>query len=60
MGFPGDSMVKNSLASVRDVGLILGSERSSGEGMAAHSSILAWRIPQTEEPRGLQSAAAAA
>ena len=24
------------------------------EGMAAHSSILAWRIPQTEEPGGLQ------
>ena len=25
------------------------------EGMAAHSSILAWRIPRTEEPGGLQS-----
>ena len=25
------------------------------EGMATHSSILAWRIPQTEEPGGLQS-----
>ena len=25
------------------------------EGMAAHSSILAWRIPWTEEPSGLQS-----
>ena len=25
------------------------------EGMAAHSSILAWRIPGTEEPGGLQS-----
>ena len=25
------------------------------EGMAAHSSILAWRIPWTEEPGGLQS-----
>ena len=25
------------------------------EDMAAHSSILAWRIPQTEEPGGLQS-----
>ena len=23
--------------------------------MATHSSILAWRIPQTEEPGGLQS-----
>ena len=28
--------------------------------MATHSSILAWRIPGTEEPGGLQSAAAAA
>ena len=25
------------------------------ESMATHSSILAWRIPWTEEPRGLQS-----
>ena len=25
------------------------------EGMATHSSILAWRSPQTEEPGGLQS-----
>ena len=35
--------------------------RSSGredpleEGMAIHSSILAWRVPWTEEPGGLQS-----
>ena len=26
------------------------------EGMITHSSILAWRIPQTEEPGGLESA----
>ena len=32
-----------------------GSGRSLEEGMATHSSILAWRIPQTEEPGGLQS-----
>ena len=25
------------------------------EGMAAHSSVPAWRIPQTEEPGGLQA-----
>ena len=25
------------------------------KGMATHSSILAWRIPWTEEPRGLRS-----
>ena len=29
--------------------------RSNGEGMATHSSVLAWRIPRTEEPGGLQS-----
>ena len=29
--------------------------RLSGEGMATHSSILAWRIPGTEEPGGLPS-----
>ena len=28
---------------------------STEEGMATHSSILAWRIPQTEEPGGLSS-----
>ena len=27
--------------------------RSPGEGNATHSSILAWRIPGTEEPGGL-------
>ena len=32
MGFPGDSVVKNLPANVGDVGLIPGSERSSGEG----------------------------
>ena len=32
MGFPADSVVKNLLANVGDVGLIPGSERSSGEG----------------------------
>ena len=33
----------------------LGREDSLEEGIAAHSSILAWRIPWTEEPGGLQS-----
>ena len=33
----------------------LGWEDPLEEGMAAHSSILAWRIPRTEEPDGLQS-----
>ena len=25
------------------------------EGLASHSSVLAWKIPRTEEPGGLQS-----
>ena len=33
----------------------LGREDSLEEGMATHSNILAWRIPWTEEPGGLQS-----
>ena len=35
----------------------LGWEGLLEEGMATHSSILAWRIPWTEEPGGLQSMA---
>ena len=51
-------MVKNLPASaggIRDAGSIPGSGRSPGGGNATHSSILAWRIPWTEEPGGLQS-----
>ena len=51
-------VVKNLPANagdIRDVGLISGSGRSLGGGHATHSSILAWRIPWTEEPGGLQS-----
>ena len=33
----------------------LGGEDPLEEEMATHSSILAWRIPWTEEPNGLQS-----
>ena len=33
----------------------LGQEDLLEEGMATHSNILAWRIPWTEEPGGLQS-----
>ena len=32
-----------------------GQEDPLEEGMATHSSLLAWRIPWTEEPGGLQS-----
>ena len=33
----------------------LGREDPLEEGTATHSSVLAWRIPRTEEPGGLQS-----
>ena len=36
-----------------DVGSILSQEDPLEEGRATHSSILAWRIPWTEEPDGL-------
>ena len=39
----------------RDTGSIPGSQRSPGEEHDNHSSFLAWRIPWTEEPGGLQS-----
>ena len=46
---------KESAGNAGDPGLIPGWGRSSGEGNATHSSILAWKIPWTEEPGGLQS-----
>ena len=51
-------VVKNLPASageVRDAGLNPDQEDPLEKGMATHSSILAWRIPWTEEPGGLQS-----
>ena len=51
-------VVNNPLANAgdtRDMGLTPGSGRSPGEGMATHSSIVAWRIPWAEEAGGLQS-----
>ena len=52
-------MVKN-LPAVQDPGSIPGLGRCPGEGNGFHSSILAWRIPWTEElgrlkSRGLQN-----
>ena len=38
-----------------NTGSIPGSGRSLEKGMATHSSVLAWEIPWTEEPGGLQS-----
>ena len=55
MGFPVGSMVKNLSANAGDTGLIPGSGRYPGEEIATHSNILAWKIPQTDEPGGLQS-----
>ena len=49
-GFPGSSDGKESTCNVGDPESIPGWGRSSGEGHATHSSILAWRIPSTEEP----------
>ena len=40
---------------VRDLGSITGWEDPLEEGMATHCSILAWRIPWTEEPGRIQS-----
>ena len=49
MGFPGGSVVKN-LSAVQEVWVrFLGWEDPLEEGMATHSSTLAWRIPWTEE-----------
>ena len=46
--------LKNPPGNARDVELITGSawEGPLEKEMANHSSILAWRIPQTEEPDG--------
>ena len=51
VGFPSGSAVKNLPARVQS----LGGEDPLEKEMATHSSILAWRIPWTEEPDGLQS-----
>ena len=51
----GGSDGKESACNDRDPGLALGWEAPLEKGMATHSSILAWRIPWTEEPGGLQS-----
>ena len=54
MGFPGGSDCYESTGNAGDLGLIPGLGRSLEEGLATQSSILAWRIPWTEEPGGLQ------
>ena len=48
-------MVKNPPAMQEAQVQSLGREDPLEEGMAPHSSVLAWRIPWSEEPGGLQS-----
>ena len=53
MGFLGGSVVKNLLAlqELQEMWILsLGQEDPLEEGMTTRSSILAWRIPWTEEP----------
>ena len=54
VGFPGSSAGKESCSEEAQV-QPLGGEGPLEAGMTTHSSILAWRIPRTEEPGGLQS-----
>ena len=56
--FPGGSDGKESSCNAGDAGDLvrsLGWEDPLEKGMATHSSILTWKIPQTEEPGGQQS-----
>ena len=55
LGFPGGSAVKNPPANAGDVGLIPGLGKPLEKEMATHASVLAWEIPWTEEPGGMQS-----
>ena len=52
MGFPGGSDGKESPVMQEIWFWTLGWEDALEENMATHSSILAWRIPWTEEPDG--------
>ena len=57
-GFPGGSTVKNppAMQEMQETRVrSLGWEEPLEEGMATHSSILAWRTPWTEESSRLQS-----
>ena len=52
---PCSSVVKKQPASVEDMGSVPGLGRSLEKEMTTHASILAWEIPWTEKPGGLQS-----
>ena len=53
--FSGGSDGKESTCNLGDLGSIPGWEDPLEEGMATHSSVLAWRIPGAGEPGGLPS-----
>ena len=53
-------MGKESACNGGDTGSVLGQEDALEKEMATHSSILAWKIPQTEEPVGLHTVHGAA
>ena len=58
LGLSRGSVTKNPSVNAGDTGDAGSIPRlggSPGEGMATHSSILAWKIPWREEPDGLQS-----
>ena len=55
MGFLGGSAVKNLPAMQETQVRSLGWQDPLEKGMATHSNILAWRVPGTKEPGGLQS-----
>ena len=55
VGFLDDSVVKNHPAMQETRVQSLGREYPLEKEMATHSSILAWRIPWTEKPGGVQS-----
>ena len=55
MDFPDGSAGKESACNAGELVRSLGWEDPLEKEMAAHSGILAWQIPWTEEPCGLQS-----
>ena len=55
LGFPSGSVVNNLPTEQKTLVLSRGQKDVLEEGMVTYSGILAWRIPSTEEPGGLQS-----
>ena len=54
-GFPGGSDDEESACNAGGQVRSLGWDDPLEKGMATHSSLLAWRVPWTEKPGGLQS-----